>query len=179
MAIACPDIYVATSTHGFGVFASRKFSLGEEILDIDGVVVPDPADGSDDESLLIQVDLERYVYPSSPARYLNHSCDPNAALTPAMALIARRLIAEGEEIRFDYSTCILDDPWTLACRCGSASCRGTVGDFRLLPVDIQASYLQDDHVLAFVSRFLHNGPEDVTEREHPLSRRRTRRRMER
>ena len=87
-----------------------------------------------------------------PDRYLNHSCDPNAGIVDNRRLVAIRAIAAGEEIRFDYSTTMAEDFWTLECRCGSPLCRGTVTDFRLLPSEVKQRYLELGVVQGFIAR---------------------------
>ena len=54
--------------------------------------------------------------------YLNHSCDPNLWFTNGWPLTARRDIAAGEELTFDYAT---GETYPLhsECQCGSADCR--------------------------------------------------------
>ncbi len=65
-------------------------------------------------------------------------------------LIALRPIEAGEEIRFDYSTTMSDDHWTMECRCGEPICRRVVLDFHHLPPIAQNRYLQ----LGVVQRFI-------------------------
>jgi hypothetical protein len=66
------------------------------------------------------------------------------------ALIALRPIVPGEEIRFDYSTAMREDHWTMECRCGEYLCRRVVLDFHHLPPITQNRYLQ----LGIVQRFV-------------------------
>lgn len=96
----------------------------------------------------IQTGWEEHVLMDLPARYLNHSCDPNVCvkgggggggrdaddddndcgLNPngSYDFIAFRDIDAGEEIRFDYETTEYEVGAFSECRCGSASCRGVV-----------------------------------------------------
>jgi hypothetical protein len=49
-------------------------------------------------------------------------------------LLTRREISAGDELTIDYATMITDPGWQMACRCGAASCRGTIrGDDWKLP----------------------------------------------
>ncbi|MEY5032012.1 MAG: Phosphoribosylformylglycinamidine synthase [Planctomycetota bacterium] len=63
-----------------------------------------------------------------PWRFLNHSCDPSAAVQ-SRSLIALRPIAAGEQITFDYTTTegSMAEPFT--CLCGASGCVGTVRGF--------------------------------------------------
>ena len=68
------------------------------------------------------------------SRFINHSCDPNCEtrlVDGGVHIYARRAIARGEELCFDYGYVreARHTPEMLAshpCRCGSATCRGTL-----------------------------------------------------
>ena len=59
-----------------------------------------------------------------PARFVNHSCDPNTFLHNFCG-IAKRDIKKGEEITEDYSKENNPD-FRLECKCGSKNCKGIV-----------------------------------------------------
>ncbi len=74
---------------------------------------------------------------------VNHSCNPNTGLWQSGGdtfLLALREIAINEELSFDYSTSMVDEPWSMECACDEAACRGTVGNFLDMPVATQAYY---------------------------------------
>ncbi len=76
----------------------------------------------------VQVWYDMFVGPMredeiEPVDYMNHSCDPNCGVKGSVVVVARRPIAPGEELTFDYGTTDTDR-WTLTCRCGAAVCRG-------------------------------------------------------
>jgi uncharacterized protein len=57
--------------------------------------------------------------------FINHSCEPNVGFAGNVVLVAMRDIAAGEELTTDYA--LFDDyEGSMACRCGTRSCRGTV-----------------------------------------------------
>jgi len=62
------------------------------------------------------------------SKYINHACDPNCRadkLRGRIFIIARRDIARGEEITFDYGYQFKH--WELnPCRCGSPACAGHI-----------------------------------------------------
>ncbi len=66
--------------------------------------------------------------PNNPAKYINHSCDPNAEtdiIRGKIWVIALRDIEKGEEITYDY--CYDLDSWEdHPCRCGSKNCLGYI-----------------------------------------------------
>ena len=81
----------------------------------------------------------------------------NAGIVNDTTLIAIRLIARGEEIRFDYSTTMSQDTWTLECRCRAASCRGIVQNFEELPQWLQRRYLTLGIVQNFIRSLFETG----------------------
>jgi hypothetical protein len=60
--------------------------------------------------------------------FLNHSCEPNVGFRGNVVLAAMRDVAAGDELTTDYA--LFDSPAppddTLACSCGTPSCRGTI-----------------------------------------------------
>jgi hypothetical protein len=77
-------------------------------------------------------------------------------------LVALRDIPEGEEITYDYSTTMDDNPekievgdgelWNMECNCGKDNCRGIVDQFRTLPVEIQEYYTKNKYAPDFILR---------------------------
>ena len=58
--------------------------------------------------------------------FINHSCEPNVGFAGNIVLVAMRDIDAGEELTTDYA--LFDDyDGEMECRCGTASCRGTIG----------------------------------------------------
>jgi hypothetical protein len=137
---------------GQGVFAARPFHPGQPILVISGPILRhDVVAGLGGHgAYILQTGANEYVDLDAPARYLNHSCDPNAGIVRDRLLIALRPIAVGEEIRFDYSTTMNGDRWTAPCRCEAALCRRVILAFQHLPPIVQNRYLQ----LGIVQRFV-------------------------
>lgn len=126
-------VRLAPAANGQGVFAERPYAAGEVILTFTGEdLTTAEADRRAVRHHCLDVGPGRQLFVDPPARFLNHSCDPNAGLIDAVTLAAVRPIAEGEEISFDYSTCVPDASWTLACRCGAPSCRGVVAGWPAL-----------------------------------------------
>jgi uncharacterized protein len=64
----------------------------------------------------------------NPARFLNHSCSPNAEaelVDGRIWIVALRDIAAGEEVTFDYGY-DLDDYREHPCHCGAPGCAGFI-----------------------------------------------------
>ena len=138
----------ASSIEGLGVFAARAYQPGARIRRVNIVrEVTDDAPLREEQGER----LEHCAYPNGkvvlwgfPDRHVNHSCDPNAHEFhdgDAVYIVARRVIAPGEEITFDYNVNISGgSSWP--CHCGAPRCLGaTVGDFFGLPEERQLEYL--------------------------------------
>ena len=122
------NVFIEQCDVGRGVFAERGFARGERILVFRGISVSrsDPMHATEAGANLLQTSQRRYILPEPPGLFVNHSCNPNAGIIGRRRLIAIRDIAAGEEIRFDYSTTMDEDLWTMECKCGEAACRHVV-----------------------------------------------------
>jgi uncharacterized membrane protein YeiB len=146
--------------------AARFFARGEVVFPLRGRPVARPTRFS------IQVASDAHLDPisdsASPWGCLNHGCDPNVAIdVPRRAIVARRPIAAGEQLRFDYCT----TEWELAepfvCNCGAATCVGVAMGFAHLSSTRQQILLRDaaPHI-----RALHAAGRSVVDREvQPVS----------
>jgi len=167
---------------GRGLFADRRFVCGEKILVFDGIpfsrndngekiLVFDGIPFSRNDSIhateaganLLQTDSRRYILPNPPGVFVNHSCNPNAGIASRRRLIAVRNIEVDEEIRFDYSTTMDEELWTMQCLCGEPNCRRTIGDFKYLPVEVRERYVGLGIVPGFIRRSFRRviGPGDL------------------
>jgi hypothetical protein len=71
--------------------------------------------------------------------FINHSCEPNVGFAGNIVLVAMREVAAGEELTTDYA--FFDDhPGQMACRCGTAGCRGVVAGTDWRRPDLQRKY---------------------------------------
>ena len=115
--------------HGRGVFATRRIQPGEITIDwsqcsetlSDEQVRALPVD----EQMFVSIVDGKNILFKPPARFVNHSCDPNARATDGHD-IALRVIEEGEEITIDY---VAEQALELSirsfpCNCGASNCRG-------------------------------------------------------
>lgn len=114
--------------HGRGVFASRPIRAGETLIDwseCTHMLTPvEAAQLPDEERRYLSVIDGQHIQFSPPARFVNHSCEPNARGRDG-ADVALRDIAAGEEITVDYAAENVPD-LDIACRCGAANCRKSV-----------------------------------------------------
>ena len=81
--------------------------------------------------------------------FINHSCEPNVGFAGNTVLVAKRDISPGEELTTDYA---LFDEYDamMQCRCGTPSCRATIGS-----QDWQRPELQRKYGNHFSSYLLH------------------------
>ena len=131
--------------HGSGVYAARRIRKGTRIVEYVGERISHAtADaryedkGQDDgHTFLFIVDGRTVIdagVAGNEARFINHSCDPNCETViegGRVFIEALRTIQPGEELGYEYGLTweSTDDPEELAryaCRCGAASCRGTM-----------------------------------------------------
>jgi SET domain-containing protein len=131
--------------HGTGAFANRLIRRGERIAEYRGERIsqeeadrryPDD-DDTPHHTFLFEVDDETVVdaaHRGSPARWINHSCEPNCETVIEDGRIfveAIRLIRPGQELAYDYQF-TLEERHTPAlkkrypCHCGARKCRGTI-----------------------------------------------------
>ncbi|MBM5824406.1 MAG: SET domain-containing protein [Cyanobacteria bacterium M_surface_10_m2_119] len=147
-----PQVSVRPCEFGLGLFAVRPFAEGEEILEFSGPELSFEAmlAKGELEANTLQIDDSLYLDLGAPGVYANHSCLPNAGVRNDRQLVALRSIRAGEEIRYDYSTTMWENHWTMPCRCGQVNCRRVVADFPTLPSQLQRRYLH----LQVVQRFI-------------------------
>ena len=134
-----------SGVHGKGVFALRALAAGEPIIEYTGERITwkealrrhphDPKDPN--HTFYFHIDDGHVIdalYGGNASRWINHACEPNCEADEQDGRIfirALRDIAPGEELFYDYGL-IIDERYTpklkkeYACRCGSASCRGTM-----------------------------------------------------
>lgn len=142
------DVYLKKISYnvGYGVFAARDFQRGELVVRATGPVLTFQSMYS------IQIDWDRHMQVGPPAKYLNHSCNPNLGVRSCNAegvdFVALRNIKEGEEITFDYAMTEFrhfprpnpQDEFDLTCHCGSQNCRGRLGYYSELSGELKMKY---------------------------------------
>jgi uncharacterized protein len=143
-------VIITDSGLGLGVFAKVDLQPRELIFYLNGKLIDFGASIEHMGEYSVQVGARDYVDPISPARFLNHSCVPNSGFIDDVALITLEPIKAGDEIRFDYSTTMLERHWELECLCGATDCRKLITDFDLLPLPLQTHYLRLGVVQNFI-----------------------------
>jgi SET domain-containing protein len=129
--------------HGKGVFAKRPIRKGTKIVEYTGRIVSrkeadeigtNTVDGHT-HTMLFTIDDDRVIDGNvgGDAKYINHSCAPNAEAVQyddQIFIESLRAIPKGEEITYDYH---LEVPGKITdevkkeyeCFCGKPECRGT------------------------------------------------------
>jgi SET domain-containing protein len=134
-------LYLAPSPiDGTGAFARTFIPRGSYVTRCQGVLLH--ASEVTDDMRAMQVGPATYLAntpgTSTIDDFLNHSCNPNVGFQDgSLALYALRDIQAGDEVVFDYSTCMNERGWWIRCRCRVARCRNRVTSFCDLPVSEQ------------------------------------------
>lgn len=114
----------------FRLIAAAALDAGIQIFGIEGVETTSPTFASVQVGPDLHIDMDPALdltaqMDAYPWRFMNHSCDPNCIIDNR-AVIARRSIAAGEELTFDYNSNEYDMAEPFACGCRSANCVGLV-----------------------------------------------------
>lgn len=132
----------SSKIHGKGVFANRDISKGTKIIEYVGRIIPkkegdilaqeqfDSSKQTDSGAVYIfelnnKEDIDGNVS-WNPARFINHSCEPNCRykkIDNHIWIVSIRDIKKDEELSYDYGF-DLEDYKDYPCRCGSEKCIG-------------------------------------------------------
>ena len=137
----------SSKIQGKGAFATRRIKKDERIIEYLGECI-DEAESDirypDDEmgrhhTFLFSIGDGTRVLDAGPiewpAKYINHSCDPNCEAIEEedgrVFISAIRAIEPGTELLYDYAyerteDHTAEDEKLYVCRCGSPKCRGTI-----------------------------------------------------
>ena len=144
----------ASSIHGLGSFAAEPIRAGRLILEYVGEKI------TKNESLrrceagnafIFELDDEWDIDGGvgwNPARFLNHSCAPNCDaeyIEGQIWIVARREIAPGEELTFNYGY-DWEDHREHPCQCGAAQCVGYIVAEEFFPMLLEGKPLESKSV---------------------------------
>ncbi len=146
---------------GYAVFAGKNFNKNEVLCQFEGEIVPKrdtPKRLAHEEDRYVQVGTNEFMGPSGLVDdYINHSCDPNSGLRfseTGILLVAIKNIQIGDEITWDYSTTLYDNPWKMRCDCRTRKCRKIISDFTLLDPKIQKKYRDLDIIPPYLKEYM-------------------------
>jgi len=131
---------------GWGAYALEPIPAGETVAAFGGSVTSAAVLktlSNDRQSRSIQVDTDLYLVSGDtpePGDMLNHSCAPNCGLSGQILIVAKRDIARGEELCFDYAMCDDSDYDEFQCLCGEPTCRETITGSDWRDPSLQAAY---------------------------------------
>jgi len=140
---------VGKNHYGYGIFASRDFKINDVIVQFRGPIVsahrvPKRLIGEKDR--YVQIGEDKFMGPSETTDdFINHSCEPNSGLRFTdfgIILVAIKRIHKGDEITWDYSTTMHNNPWEMKCLCKSKHCRGIIREFKYLPMSLKKHYTE-------------------------------------
>jgi len=126
---------------GLGLFAVRDIEPNTMIIEYIGSLIRNEVankreriyENSNRGVYMFRVDSDTVIdatMTGGPARYINHSCDPNCVAEvviiekmPKIIIISNRKLEKGEELTYDYKFEFEDDQHKIACLCGAVNCR--------------------------------------------------------
>jgi len=158
-------------SEGFGVFTTRPVVAGEVLCVWGGEIIPTSRMlGLPEGRRRFAVQVEDDLYLITPllgtgaADLVNHSCDPTALLTGSHTLVARRDLAVGEELTYDYATSDANPHLGFVCRCGTTACRGRVtgDDWRDSALRARYGDAFSPHILRRIRAEMHGAPQEPT-----------------
>jgi SET domain-containing protein len=123
-----------SSVHGLGAFTTGLIRAGAEFVQYSGEKITKAESlrrCEADNTFIFQLDDDWDVDGNvswNPARFLNHSCAPNCdaeLIDDEIWIVARRDIAVGEELTFNYGY-DLEQYRDYPCRCGASECVGYI-----------------------------------------------------
>ena len=129
---------VVETAIGRGLFATQDLPAGAIVEVFDGPVVSYARVPEHEARHVLWIGPDEWMIPTTPARFINHSCDPNCEVDD-LRVVTRRAVSAGDELTFDYAGTSAHDPddpdsfwdprWTFRCQCASERCRGMVDGY--------------------------------------------------
>lgn len=128
MPVRREDLKVKRSSAGLGLFALRPIPAGRRIIEYLGRVISDEEADRKGGKYLFDLggglSLDGRAR-DNPARYVNHSCRPNAEAFVSGRKVwvwSKRAIAAGEEITIDYGPAYFDEHIRpKGCKCAACA----------------------------------------------------------
>lgn len=125
-AVDVKKVIVKRSSAGLGLFAAQAFKKGDCVIEYTGEVISETEANRRGGKYLFELNDNWTIDGKNRkniARYINHSCRPNCypelnETETAIFIYAKRNIALGEEITYDYGTDYVTRVIKpLGCRC--------------------------------------------------------------
>lgn len=149
---AYPSYLLSTPT-GQGLFAAEDVREDTVVEKLEGRVVRYDQIPMKDLRYAFEIDRDRWIVPTSAARFINHSCDPNCYLAENLEVLTLRDVQKGEELTIMYNEITLeaymkagsvlpewDQRRSFDCACGSNKCIGRIDRYVVtIPEDPNSS----------------------------------------
>lgn len=149
-------IYIGKSEiDGKGIFAVENILKGERIQYIKGAKVKNVVKSREESRAITNwIGMSRNFWintEGTPFRYVNHSCEPNAAITGTKTVVALKNIRANEEVTIDYSMSDADPFWEgIHCTCGAKNCRKEIRTIYTVPPEVFQRHMP--HVSRYFQR---------------------------
>ncbi|XP_063824510.1 histone-lysine N-methyltransferase 2C-like [Ostrinia nubilalis] len=136
------NVYLARSKiQGLGLYAARDLEKHTMVIEYIGEIIRSELSEIREKQYeaknrgiyMFRLDERRVIdatLSGGLARYINHSCQPNCVAETVevdrhlrIVIFAKRRIARGEELAYDYKFDIEDDAHKIMCMCGAPNCR--------------------------------------------------------
>ncbi len=127
---------VSKNEYGKCLVASDDLGRGEIVGRFDGPILTSYAMVPTEEVChVLAIGIDNYMIVRSPARFINHSCDPNCTIDDDYYVVTINPVNRGEEFtiryndlepKYDGMDFFWDPRWTFTCRCGAPNCVGKI-----------------------------------------------------
>jgi SET domain-containing protein len=138
--------YVAHTPIGRGLVAAEDIEEGKVIERLEGRVISFNKIPESEIRDAFELDDDRWITPTSDARHINHSCDPNCYISSKLDVITTRKVLKGEELTIMYNEVTIekymskgsvlpawDERRSFDCVCGAPKCIGRI-DRYVVPI---------------------------------------------
>lgn len=138
--------HVIDTPAGPALVASETVEEGAVVERLEGRVLPYSKIPDSEIRNAFEIGDDRWMLPQSPARHINHSCDPNSYTSANLDVITIRKVEKGEELTVMYNEVTVerymkagailpkwDQRRSFDCVCGVPKCMGRI-DRYVVPV---------------------------------------------
>ncbi|XP_039268719.2 histone-lysine N-methyltransferase 2C-like isoform X2 [Styela clava] len=136
------NVYLARSRiQGLGLFSARDIEPGTMVIEYIGDIIRIEVSENREKMYeaqnrgvyMFRLDSDHIVdatVTGGPARYINHSCQPNCVAEVVnfekekkIMIVSNRHILKGEELSYDYKFDFEDEGRKIPCLCGASNCK--------------------------------------------------------
>jgi hypothetical protein len=149
--VSMDTLAIKTENKFRSLITKQAYKKGEIICEIPTSKVIDTAN-----RYTVQIGRNRHTEVGKLSA-LNHSCDPNVILhTENLQMVARRDIAEGEELSFFYPSTEWEMDAPFICLCGASNCIHVVAGARFLSLSTLENHYLNRHIREMMIELLNN-----------------------